>query len=126
MDMENIQYKVVSLMDTTQINIVKSFFIDTFSAAEVAENVCRPYLDDEIFVVGLLFTDTHINYSLMSETDFLCYSEKERQNIKENKCSPDNEILLIFYEKDESVNCKIVNGIASKLFDYAEKFCGKK
>ena len=112
-------------MDITLINDIKSFFINTFSAAEVAENVCRPYLDDEIFVVGLLFSDTQINYSLMSETDFLCYSKEEQQNIKESEHSPDNEVLLIFYEKNGDVNCKIVNGMASKLFEYAEKFCGR-
>ena len=110
-------------MNKIQIKKAEEFFIKNFSASKATKEECSQYLDaDETLLLGLIFTDVRINFSLMTETDFLCFPEKEAERIRKEKASPDKRILLIFYEKNFRADCKLINGNASRLFEYAEKF----
>ena len=109
-------------MEIKHLQMIKNHLEKEFCAREATSEVCRAYLDKgDKLLFGLTFCDKAKNFLLMSDTDFMAYTKAEAEEIREKAESPDGEILLIFYERDGERDLKIVNGMASKLYEIVEE-----
>ena len=101
---------------------VSDFFCSAFHAEQISVEDYSGFCEDEV-LLGLRFPSDKINYVLMSETDFIAFSDEEKAEIKESSKSPFNNLILIFYRDGSEINAKLINGMAGKLLEIASIVC---
>lgn len=89
-----------------------------YNATVATPEECNCFLEEgKKYILGMHFNDSEKNYSLLSKNDFKAMDEICLAHTLKSKRSPYKDILLIFYKKtNEEVSYKIVNGMASVLF----------
>ena len=87
--------------------------------AQIEEDaVYEAFLDeDQRFIWGCSLQNDRMNYRLLSASDFASLHPYDAARAKLQKKSPFKKILVIFYLQNDVVCCKLINGMASLLFD---------
>lgn len=99
------------------VNVIE-YLKREYAAIEMTKEECVCWLDDdETLIAGVRLPNKSKNYFLLSESDFCAFSDEECMRIQETKCSPFENMLVIFFSDAEGEFVRIVNGMASKLFD---------
>lgn len=103
---------------------INQFFQVQYNAIALTEAQNREFLNDDCSpITGLAFVDPYENYTFLSESDMLAFPPDMANNIRKQQHSPFDRLLLIFYERDNTVSCKLVNGMGSDLLLLAQRFC---
>ena len=105
-------------------NQINQFFQVQYHAITLTEEQIREFLNDDCSpITGFAFMDPYENYAFLSESDILAFPPCMSDNIRQQQRSPFDRLLLIFYEHDNTVSCKLVNGMGSNLLLLAQRFC---
>ena len=104
--------------------MIEYFFTTQYGAFLAHPAMCWSYLEEDCeFLIGFSFRDPVINYTLLSDSDFLAFPPEMIKVIHNSGKSPFCDMLLIFYQDKTGISCKLINGMAGKLLLLADCFC---
>lgn len=105
--------------------MLEYFFTSQYGAVLAHPAMCSHYLEGGAceLLAGFSFRDPAVNYTLLSDTDFLAFPPELVKNIHNSGESPFSDMLLIFYRNEKGISYKLINGMAGKLLALADRFC---